>query len=390
MRIMRQRIDPNLSDELQKYGAGEWNDCFHCGNCTASCPLTENGSLFPRKEIRFLQLGLKDELAACTEPWLCYYCGDCSKQCPRNANPGELMMALRRYLTSVYDWTGIAKRIYTSKSFEIAAIIFLSMLVLILYLSFTIFPSGDAAKWIGNDGGALINKMAPWKTIHIGDWTMAALLVIFLVSNIINMWYKIILKDKTVKIPVKAYFVEIFELVWNFFTQRKFKKCDDSKSYWYIHLFLMISYVALFTMIVGFLEWFQTDTVHPVWHPQRLIGYISTIGLFVGIVYFAINRIKKAKENGKFSHYTDWTFLVLLFLTTLTGILLHFFRIYGLPVATYITYLVHLMVLVPMLVIEVPFSKWSHLAYRPFAIYFANVKKAASQKHEKELHLVTA
>jgi len=387
---MRQRIDPNLSDELQKYGAGEWNDCFHCGNCTASCPLTENGSLFPRKEIRFLQLGLKDELAACTEPWLCYYCGDCSKQCPRNANPGELMMALRRYLTSVYDWTGIAKRIYTSKSFEIAAIIFLSMLVLILYLSFTIFPSGDAAKWIGNDGGALINKMAPWKTIHIGDWTMAALLVIFLVSNIINMWYKIILKDKTVKIPVKAYFVEIFELVWNFFTQRKFKKCDDSKSYWYIHLFLMISYVALFTMIVGFLEWFQTDTVHPVWHPQRLIGYISTIGLFVGIVYFAINRIKKAKENGKFSHYTDWTFLVLLFLTTLTGILLHFFRIYGLPVATYITYLVHLMVLVPMLVIEVPFSKWSHLAYRPFAIYFANVKKAASQKHEKELHLVTA
>jgi ferredoxin len=387
---MRQRIDPNLSDELQKYGAGEWNDCFHCGNCTASCPLTENGSLFPRKEIRFLQLGLKDELAACTEPWLCYYCGDCSKQCPRNANPGELMMALRRYLTSVYDWTGIAKRIYTSKSFEIAAIIFLSMLVVILYLSFTIFPSGDAAKWIGNDGGALINKMAPWKTIHIGDWTMAALLVIFLVSNIINMWYKIILKDKTVKIPVKAYFVEIFELVWNFFTQRKFKKCDDSKSYWYIHLFLMISYVALFTMIVGFLEWFQTDTVHPVWHPQRLIGYISTIGLFVGIVYFAINRIKKAKENGKFSHYTDWTFLVLLFLTTLTGILLHFFRIYGLPVATYITYLVHLMVLVPMLVIEVPFSKWSHLAYRPFAIYFANVKKAASQKHEKELHLVTA
>jgi ferredoxin len=387
---MRQRIDPNLSDELQKYGAGDWNDCFHCGNCTATCPLSENGALFPRKEIRYIQMGLKNELAACTEPWLCYYCGDCSKQCPRNANPGELMMSLRRYLTSVYDWTGIAKRVYTSKIFEIGAILILSMIVLVLYLSFTIFPEGDTADWIGTDGGTLINKMAPWETIHIGDWTMAALLAILLISNIINMWYKIILKDKSVKIPANAYLKEIFSLAWNFFTQKRFNKCDDSKSYWYIHLFLMFSYVALFTMIVGFLEWFQTDNVYPIWHPQRLIGYISTVGLFVGIIYFAINRIKKARENGKHSHYTDWTFLLLLFLTTLTGILLHFFRISGMPIATYVTYLIHLMVLVPMLVIEVPFSKWSHLAYRPFAIYFANLKKSAYQKAAKELHFVTA
>jgi nitrate reductase gamma subunit len=135
-------------------------------------------------------------------------------------------------------------------------------------------------------------------------------------------------------------------------------------------------------MIVGFLEWFQTDIVHPVWHPQRLIGYISTIGLFAGIIYFTINRIKKLKENGKYSHYTDWTFLILLFLTTLSGILLHYFRVSGLPVATYITYLIHLMVLVPMLMIEVPFSKWSHLAYRPFAIYFANLKKSVLNRSQ--------
>lgn len=35
------------------------------------------------------------------------------------------------------------------------------------------------------------------------------------------------------------------------------------------------------------------------------------------------------------------------------------------------------MILIPMLVIEVPFSKWSHLAYRPIAIYFANLKEKA-------------
>lgn len=374
---MRQKIDPNLSNNLQKFGTGDWNDCFHCGNCTAACPLTENSCMFPRKEIRYLQLGLKDELHSSAEPWLCYYCGDCSKQCPRDANPGELMMSLRRYLTTVYDWTGIAKRVYTSKIFEIGAILLISLVVLLLYVKFTFFPAGDAANWIGQDGGVLINKIAPWKRIHLGDWLMAGTLAFLLITNIINMWYKIIIKDKTIKIPVSAYISQIASLIWNFFTQSRFNKCDNSKSYWYIHAFLMLSYVTLFTMIVVFLQWFQTDTVHPVWHPQRLLGYIATIGLFVGIIYFTLNRMKKEKQNGKYSHYTDWTFLVLLFLTTLTGILLHAFRVYGLPMASYITYLIHLMVLVPMLVIEVPFSKWSHLAYRPFAVYFANLKKSA-------------
>ena len=46
---------------------------------------------------------------------------------------------------------------------------------------------------------------------------------------------------------------------------------------------------------------------------------------------------------------------------------------------TYYTYVVHLAVAVPMLVIEVPFGKWSHLAYRPLAMYFVNVQKGTRQ-----------
>ncbi len=133
-------------------------------------------------------------------------------------------------------------------------------------------------------------------------------------------------------------------------------------------------------MIVGFLYWFQTDNIYEWWHPQRLLGYFATIGLTVGIVYFFIQRFNKKQEKSKFSHITDWTFLVLLFLTTITGILVHFFRVYGMPYATYYTYVIHIMVLFPMLMIEVPFSKWSHLAYRPFAIYFNSVVKAAQKK----------
>ncbi|MCK4677613.1 MAG: respiratory nitrate reductase subunit gamma, partial [Bacteroidales bacterium] len=133
------------------------------------------------------------------------------------------------------------------------------------------------------------------------------------------------------------------------------------------------------TMIVGFLGWFQTDNIYEWWHPQRLLGYYATFGLLLGCVYFFIGRIKKDKELNKHSHFTDWTFLILLFLTTLTGILVHFFRIYGMPMATYYMYVIHLMVLFPMLMIEVPFSKWSHLAYRPVAIYFSNILNRAKE-----------
>ena len=41
------------------------------------------------------------------------------------------------------------------------------------------------------------------------------------------------------------------------------------------------------------------------------------------------------------------------------------------------TYVVHLAFVVPMLVLEVPFSKWAHMLYRPFAIYLHELHRDA-------------
>jgi len=60
-----------------------------------------------------------------------------------------------------------------------------------------------------------------------------------------------------------------------------------------------------------------------------------------------------------------------------TGILQHILHRMGLPAAANITYVVHLMGVVPMLTLEVPFSKWSHMAYRPLAMYFARLQQEA-------------
>jgi heterodisulfide reductase subunit C/quinone-modifying oxidoreductase subunit QmoC len=37
-----------------------------------------------------------------------------------------------------------------------------------------------------------------------------------------------------------------------------------------------------------------------------------------------------------------------------------------------------------MLVLEVPFSKWAHLAYRPLAMYFSGLQAEAIRAREKE------
>jgi hypothetical protein len=52
----------------------------------------------------------------------------------------------------------------------------------------------------------------------------------------------------------------------------------------------------------------------------------------------------------------------------------------GLPLATYYTYAVHLVIAVAMLVIEVPFGKWAHLLYRPLAVFFQKVRERALQQ----------
>ncbi len=368
------KINPEFSKKIKKYGAFDQNACFNCGNCTAICTLSDEDNSFPRKMVRASVLGLEEKIELSLDPWLCYYCGECSETCPKEANPGELMMSLRRYLTSVYDWTGLSRLFYTSEKFEIFSIFILAASILALFLGFSTIP--EETQRLTAEGGVALNKFAPVHLIHLADFIMAGLLTFFLLSNVFNMYLKVIIKDKSVKIPFSLYFKELWHLIWNFISQARLSKCD-LKSFWYFHFFLVTGYLSLFTMIVLFLPWFQTDVINPWWHPQRLLGYYATLALLAGIIYFFVQRVRKAHQTSKFSHFSDWTFLILLFLTTGSGILVHFFRIYGLAMPTYYMYVFHLMVLFPMLMIEVPFSKWSHLAYRPLAIYFSQIKRSA-------------
>ncbi len=372
---MSQRVNPELKEELHKFGTKDWNDCYHCGNCTATCQLTERDILFPRKAIRQAQMGLTESLAGNADPWLCYYCGDCSETCPRDANPGEIMMTLRRYLTSVYDWTGFSGMLYKSAQAHIFTVLFLFVAVVAAFLLF----GGPMITDLTPEGGVQLNVFAPAETISVIDHVVLLTLSFFLITNMINMYYKVVLRDKSIRIPWYLYLTEIGEAAIHFATQLRFSKCNKSRMYWFGHWFLMVGYVTMFVLIIFFLSWFQTDNIHAWYHPQRLLGYIITAGFLFGTTFFMIGRWRKKREIFKYSHHSDWIFVVLLFSVAFTGILIHLFRINGMPFATYFAYIIHLAFEVPMVVTFVAFSKWSHLAYRPLAIYFSNIKKKARE-----------
>ena len=175
---MSSAVNPDLLLNLKKFGVRDAAACFNCGNCTAVCSLSSESAPFPRKTIRYLQLGLDNKLMQSPEPWLCYYCGDCSDTCPRQANPGEVMMGLRRYLTSRYDWTGISRLFYTSKAFEVLSILVVAALVgLAFYFFHGPMPTDRVA----------LNVFAPNTDIEILDLILLAVLSFFLLSNAFRM-----------------------------------------------------------------------------------------------------------------------------------------------------------------------------------------------------------
>jgi hypothetical protein len=142
---------------------------------------------------------------------------------------------------------------------------------------------------------------------------------------------------------------------------------------------LASGYVTMLVLVVGLLWWFQTDNIYPRYNPQRWLGYYATIVLVYGSSEILVGRFRKREELHRFSHPTDWLFPAFILVSSVTGILVHIFRYAGWPWPTYTMYVIHLMAVFAMLDTEVGIGKWTHLVYRPMAMYLDAVKQRAKE-----------
>ncbi len=345
------RINPDFTKELKKFGAFDFSACYNCGNCTAVCSLTNEQDSFPREMVRYSVLGMESEIKTSLKPWLCYYCGECTRMCPKSADPGELMMSLRRWLTSKYDWTGLSGLLYKSLPATILAFILTAVLVVV----FSIYKKFDLTSIMHS--GHIFEQMA-----------IALVFLLILLPNIIHMWYLTIIKPK-VKPSLKAYFKGLGDLFVHMFTQKRALDCEDNKFRWLEHFILVIGYLSLlFTTVV--LNWFGTTSQFVIW-----LGYIESAIIFIVTFDFVKDRIRKKKTLSTRSQPSDWFFVIWLMLMGLSAFLVRLFIDTGLLQNNEWMYLVHITILVQWALVIVPFGKWTHFLYRSFAMYFDRLIK---------------
>ncbi|OLN31661.1 (Fe-S)-binding protein [Desulfosporosinus metallidurans] len=90
-------LDPTLRDEVAGLLKGyDFSNCLTCGMCTAGCKysdLIEDQD--PRKFIRKVALGMREELANDPFVWNCNMCERCTVECPMGVNIAAITRAFR-------------------------------------------------------------------------------------------------------------------------------------------------------------------------------------------------------------------------------------------------------------------------------------------------------
>ncbi len=374
--------DVGLYPELQLYGATDMSACFSCGNCTAICPLSENDATFPRRMIRYAQVGMKDALLSSKELWSCYHCGECSDSCPTEADPGEFMAAARRYAIASYDATGLARLMYLWPALGTAfALALAAFFALFMYTA----HGPQSAETLA------IFEFIPEELIHnLGIVVMVLVLAAGLIG--VGRMARRVAHREGVGLRTlfgsRPALARSGRALWSSLGreslgQARYRaECETEKESvawyrrrWFIHAMVLWGFLGLLAAtaldygldIVGIKE---TGTPVPIWYPVRLLGTVAGLMLVYGTTVMIIDRVRAASSSVARSATADWTLLALLWITGVTGFVLELALYLPQPPAWgYWFFLFHVAIAME-LVLLAPFMKLAHAVYRPVGLFF--------------------
>jgi ferredoxin len=384
-------VDVGLYGELQKFGAADVSACFSCGTCTATCPLVTDDATFPRRMIRYAQVGLRDKLLSSKELWTCYSCGECSETCPTQAEPSEFMAAARRYAIASYDRTGLARTMYTRPVVGTLIAVFLAAFFAIFMAAGHAIPSG---------GSLDLFAFVPEDLIHTIGIVVMVLVALAGVAGLVTMarqvgrsegvgWRTVLGSRAAVGRSVAALWEAI---AVESLGQRRYREdCDADKATvpvyrrrWLLHALTMWGFLGLLAATIldyglALLGIKATGTPVPIWYPVRLLGTIAGVMLVYGASMLIVERYRKASRSVAHSAPADWTLLVLLWITGVTGFILELaLYLPQAPAWGYWVFLFHVAVAME-LVLLAPFMKLAHVLYRPVALFFYALGRAPGQ-----------
>jgi ferredoxin len=411
-------VNQNLMPAIKKYSTKEFNvdACFNCGNCTAVCPISDEEHQFPRYLLRYAQVGLKDKLLSNHLMWVCAYCNDCSDTCPRDAEPGEFVMATRRWAMGQYEITGIGRFLNAHSWAGVLAMVSIFFFSLLL---FGLFSTGN----ISSERPIRLFDLISKEVVEVVGILTAAVVLGVIGLSILNEYFII---SKQYEPSIENGIARAFE------TRKKDKKLNSSYHLLfspvimlkqaivvifkevlaqYLHLkcalsahnadarseFIRNRYLSHLMILWGFLglgvatlaNMFlkpDANSFVDILFPVRLLGIVSGILLMVGVTRASYNRLRKSSRYSSHSLICDWVFLFNLFFIGLTGFLITAtYYITNIPAEwAYWLFVVH-MIFVIELVLLAPFGKMAHVWYRSFALWIHYGLNARQTKLKFEL-----
>ena len=97
MRVKLKRTDDvkRFIDRIVELSDQNVYACYQCGRCSAGCPFAFKMDLLPNQVIRYVQMGLEEEVKACETLTLCASCFTCHARCPKGIDIARVMEAIR-------------------------------------------------------------------------------------------------------------------------------------------------------------------------------------------------------------------------------------------------------------------------------------------------------
>jgi quinone-modifying oxidoreductase, subunit QmoC len=367
-------IEPDLEWKRRIIGldAHDLSACYQCGTCSAVCPISTADNPFPRKEMVWVQWGLKDRALSNASIWMCHQCGTCNVYCPRDAKPANVMAALRddsitHYAVPAFMGRALTDPRYLPVLFAIPAVIF-----------------GAILAWLGNltalpEGRIVFSKFMPILAIEIVFTAAIGMALVGAVLGGLRYWRAMAAAARVTPDgrPPRG---QLHRTAVEILTHRMFRACTEKpvgtrKTYkdhlHATHLAVFWGFMGLVvtTASVGIgIYAFGYLTPWPFWHPVKVLGNVSGVAVIGALVVFLWRRIADDRQAGK-STYSDWLFLAILLATTLTGFFSQWLRLAEARVLAYPMYFVHLLFIF-FLLVYIPYSKFAHLVYRTVAMLY--------------------
>ncbi len=348
--------DTAFIGQLMAAGGADLKKCYQCATCSAVCDLAGDQAPFPRRQMIEAQWGLKEKLAGDPALWLCHHCGTCTTRCPRGARPGDVMGALRRMAVQYFAFPRCMGRLAASPR----------LLPLLFLPPALIFAAIALAAWRGaGPRGFEFADMFPVAALEALFFTLSTLVALAFAVSLGRFARALKAGGGGDVLP------GLVPVLKEIATHERFARCEIKASWRRGHFLTLWGFIVLAVVgtVLGFgTMFFGLETPLPTVGYGKLVANLGALAILIGVSLLLASRLREPAST-----YFDWFFLSTLAGVVLTGLLSQAFRLAHIAVLMYPVYFVHL-VLIFVLFLCAPYSKFAHLVYRTVALASAGAR----------------